>query len=228
MTRVELLKGAPLFAGLTDSEVEAIARDFTQRQFGSGETIVLQGDPGEVFYLIESGQVRIFVEGAEGQETSVILYGPREVFGELSVIDGLPRSASAVAIEHTTAHVLTGECFRQHLQRYPQLAFNFLNALSIRLRYSTEQVESLALLDVPGRLARKLLELAKTHGAPEPAGALRINLTLTQSELASLTGTTRESVNKALNAFRRQGLIALTAHGAITLLDPDGLRRLSS
>jgi CRP-like cAMP-binding protein len=208
--------------------VEAIARDFTQRQFGSGETIFLQGDPGEVFYLIESGQVRIFVEGAEGQETSVILYGPREVFGELSVIDGLPRSASAVAIEHTTAHVLTGECFRQHLQRYPQLAFNFLNALSIRLRYSTEQVESLALLDVPGRLARKLLELAKTHGAPEPAGALRINLTLTQSELASLTGTTRESVNKALNAFRRQGLIALTAHGAITLLDPDGLRRLSS
>ncbi|MEK7783964.1 MAG: Crp/Fnr family transcriptional regulator [Chloroflexota bacterium] len=217
----------PLFVGLTDAELDTLAKDFAQRQFKPGETIFQQGDPGQVLYLIEMGQVRIFVAGEEGQETSVILYGPREIFGELAVIDGLPRSAGAVAMDNTVVYMLTRDRFREHMRRFPQLALNFLKALSVRVRYSTQQVGSLALLDVPGRLARKLLEFAENYGVAGPEG-VRINLSLTQSDLASLTGTTRESINKALGAFKRQNLIIIHSQGSITIVDPDGLRELIS
>jgi len=224
--RLSVIKQMPLFAGLTDGELGALTRDLLCRQFREGEAIFQQGDPGQMLYLVESGQVRIYVQDEEGQETSVTLCGPGDMFGELAVIDGLPRSASAVAMDRTVVHILSRDRFREHMRRSPQLAFNFMKTLSVRVRYSTQQVSSLTLLDTPGRLARKLLELARDHGQVEPTG-VRINLTLTQSDLASLIGATRESVNKALGSFRRRGLI-LTHAGHITIVDPDALRELCS
>ena len=216
------LKQTPLFANLTDAEIEAIARDLAPRQFRQGETIFQQGDAGQLLYLIQSGRVRIFVMGDEGQETSVILYGPGDVFGELAVIDGLPRSAGAAAMEDTLVQTLSRDRLREHMRRAPQLALNFLKALSVRLRYSTQQVETLTFLDVPGRLVRKLLQLAQEYGLAEADG-VRIDTPLTQSDLASLTGATRESVNKALGALRRQGLVT-TRQGYVVITDPDALR----
>jgi CRP/FNR family transcriptional regulator/CRP/FNR family cyclic AMP-dependent transcriptional regulator len=220
------MKQSPLFAGLTDAELEALAQDLLQRQFQQGEAIFQQGDPGQMIYLIELGQVRIYVQDEDGQETSVTLCGPGDMFGELAVIDGLPRSASAVAMEDTVVNSLSRERFSEHMRRCPRLAFNFMVTLSERVRYSTQQVSSLTLLDTPGRLARKLLELARDHGRVGPDG-VRIDLTLTQSDLASLIGATRESVNEALGSFRRRGLI-LTHAGHITIVDPDALRELCS
>ena len=222
----DFLKHMSLFAGITDTELKSLAKDFVPNRFRQGETIFHQGDPGQVLYLIQSGQVRIFVMGDEGQETSVILYGPGDIFGELAVIEGLPRSASAVAMEDTIVLTLSRDLFREQMRRSPQLAFNFMKALSVRVRYSTQQVGSLAVLDVPGRLARKLLELAQQHGSVEPEG-VRINTALTQSDLASLIGTTRESINKTLGTFRRQGLV-LTKQGHIMIVDPDALREIGS
>ena len=222
--RLSVIKQMPLFAGLTDDELGALTRDLLCRRFREGEAIFQQGDPGQMLYLVESGQVRIYVQDEEGQETSVTLCGPGDMFGELAVIDGLPRSASAVAMDRTVVHILSRDRFREHMRRSPQLALNFMKTLSVRVRYSTQQVSSLTLLDTPGRLARKLLELARDHGQVEPTG-VRINLTLTQSDLASLIGATRESVNKALGVFRRQGLI-LTQQGHIVIIEPDALREM--
>jgi CRP-like cAMP-binding protein len=226
MARLDSFRHTPLFAGLAEAEMEAMAEDCLRRQFQPGEAIFQQGDPGQMLYLVESGQVRIYVQDEQGQETSVKLCGPGDIFGELAVIDGLPRSASAVAMGNTVVHILSRDRFREHMRRVPQLSLNFMKTLSERVRNSTLQMSSLTMLDTPGRLARKLLELAQEHGDVAPEG-VRINLTLTQSDLASLIGTTRESANKALGAFRRQGLI-LMRQGRIIITDPDALRALDS
>jgi CRP/FNR family cyclic AMP-dependent transcriptional regulator len=220
------MRRVPLFADLADAQVETLIRDFNRRRFQQDEAIFQQGDPGQALYMVESGQVRIYVQDEEGQETSVILCGPGDLFGELALIDGLPRSASAVAMEDTVVLALSHDRFREQMRRYPQVALNLMKALSVRVRYNTQQVGSLTLLDIPGRLARKLLELAQDHGQMEPDG-VRISLALTQSDLASLIGTTRESVNKAMSTFRREGLI-LVRQNHITIADPDALRKYAS
>ena len=220
------LKQTPLFAGIADAELAVLARDFVPKRFPQGQTILHQGDAGQTLYLIQSGSVRIYVMDETGQETSVTLSGPGDIFGELALIDDLPRSASAVAMLDTVVLTLGREMFREHLRRSPQLALNFLKALSIRVRHSTQQVGSLTFLDVPARLARKLLELAQDHGVAEPDG-VRIDTVLTQTDLASLIGATRESINKALGALRRQGLVE-TRQGRILIVDADALRELGS
>lgn len=225
-SRLIFFRQVPLFAELTESELAELVKDLARREFKQGESIFAQGDPGQVLYLIESGQVRIFVHGSEGHERSVVFYGSGDIFGELAVIDGLPRSASAEATENTVVYTLNRDLFREHMRRAPQLALNFMKALSVRVRHTTDQVGNLALLDVPSRLARKLLELAQNHGQVEAEG-VRVNLTLTQSELASMIGATRESINKALGNFKRQGLIRME-QGHIIIVDPDLLREISS
>lgn len=225
-TRLDFLKRIALFHGLTESELTGLSADFVSRQFRQGDMIFLQGDPGQSLYLIESGRVRIYVQEDSGHETSVIYYSTGDIFGELSVIDGLPRSASATALDDTVVLMLSRDRLRAHLRTMPQLAHNFMQALSVRVRYSTLQVGSRTLLDVPARLARKLLETAQLHGAVAADG-VRLNVTLTQSELASLIGATRESINKALAHLKREGVIRIDQN-QITILDPDALRELSS
>lgn len=223
---MDFLKHLPLFTGLSPAELSALAADFTTRHFAPGDVIFLQGDPGQALYLIETGRVRIYVQDEGGQETSVIFYRSGDIFGELSVIDGLPRSASAVAAGDTVVHVLSRERLRAHLRASPQLAYNFMQALSVRVRYSTQQVGSLTLRDVPGRLARKLLELAQGYGRVDADG-VRIGMPLTQSDLASLIGATRESANKALGHFKRDGFIRFDQN-EIVILDPDALREIGA
>ncbi len=219
------LHDVPLFEGLTGSELGLITEDMTKRRFRAGDKIFEEGDPGEVLYLIESGQVRIYVHGSgKGLETSVFLCGrPGEIFGELAIVDGLPRSASATAMENTIVHTLSREAFQRHMRRAPQLALNFMKLLSVRVRYNTKQVKSLALTSVSSRLARLLLKLAQDYGVVETAG-VRINTNLKQTDLASLIGATRESTNKVLSIFRREDLIRKD-DGDIVVLDPELLRR---
>jgi CRP-like cAMP-binding protein len=222
--RIEFLKRLSLFTNLTDAELNTLAKDFTARRFQQGETIFFQGDPGQALYLIEAGRVRIYVHDDGGQEISVIFLSAGDIFGELAVIDGLPRSASAIAADETIVHVLTRERLRAHLLASPQLAYNFMQALAVRVRYSTLQVGNLTLHDVPGRLARKLVELAQGFGRVTADG-VKIDMTLTQSDLASLIGATRESTNKALGNFKRGGIIRMEQN-QITIIDPDALREL--
>lgn len=224
--RIAVLKQTTFFAELSAEELQSLAHDFVTREFRQGELIFYQGDTGRVLYLIAEGRVRIYVQmqNEEGQEKSVILYGPGDVFGDMAVIDDRPRSANAVAVTDTTVLLLSRENLHKHLRRSNQLALNFIQVLSNRLRYNTEQFYDVY-LDVPGRLARRLLELAERHGQPEGEG-IRINFPLTQSDLAYLVGTTRESVNKSLGTFRKQGFIRMQQN-YVVILDAKALQKIS-
>ncbi|MCP4417873.1 MAG: Crp/Fnr family transcriptional regulator [Chloroflexi bacterium] len=223
MKTIRFLKEIPLFQELSTQQLQAISQDVQPRHFGRGDIIFREGDPGQVLYLVLSGHVRIYVNGLDGSETSVILFGrPGDIFGELAVIDGLPRSATAVSLDKTTLYTISRESFRQHMLRYPQLALNFMKELTHRVRYNTRQMDSLATLPVSQRLARKLLELAQDYGRIETDSVI-IDMTMTQTNLASLIGATRESTNKCMNDFRERRLIWFE-YGRITILDADALR----
>ena len=222
---VLFFRSVPLFEDLSEHDLTTVVPDMTKRRFRAGDKIFREGDPGEVLYLVQSGQVRIYVHGTgTGIETSVFLCGrPGEIFGELAIVDGLPRSATATAMEETVVYTLSREAFQRHMRRVPQLALNFMKLLSVRVRYNTKQVKSLALMTVSSRLARLLLKLAQDYGVVQTAG-VRINTNLKQSDLASLIGATRESTNKVLRIFRKEELIC-NDEGDIVVLDPEALRQ---
>jgi CRP/FNR family transcriptional regulator/CRP/FNR family cyclic AMP-dependent transcriptional regulator len=222
MSKVTLLRNVPFFASLSDQELEVLADSLGKRTFGKGMIIFHKGSPGQTMYIIESGKVRIFILSESGQEISVNIYGPGDVFGELALLDGLPRSAGAVAMEKTVTFTLHRDDFLRHLEASPRMARSIMEVLSTRVRYTTDYAESLAFLDVYGRVAAKLLELADRYGVQKEG--IEIELRLTQAELASWVGTTRESVNKVLGTFRDYGLIEVEGQ-RITILDQPGLER---
>lgn len=213
----------PLFAGLSEAQLTQLERDVVARRYEPGTQIFREGDAGQLLYLIQSGQVRIFVNGLGGTETDVILFGrPGELFGELSVIDGLPRSATAVALDETVLLTIGREPFRQHMRNIPRLAMNFMQILSKRVRYNTYQIDSFARLSVSQRLARKLLELVQDFGRVQEDGVF-IDMYLPQTVLAGMIGATREMVNRCLRKFREAGWIKVS-QGYITIFDPEALR----
>jgi len=217
-----MLRKVPLFAGLSDQELEVLADSLGKRTFGKGMIIFHKGSPGQTLYIIESGKVRIFIISESGQEISVNIYGAGDVFGELALLDGLPRSAGAMAMEKTVTLTLHRDDFLRHLEDYPRMAKSIMEVLSTRLRYTTTYAESLSFLDVYGRVAAKLLELADRYGVQKDG--VEIDLRLTQAELATWVVATRESVNKVLGTFRDQGVIKVEAQ-RITILDRRELER---
>jgi CRP/FNR family transcriptional regulator/CRP/FNR family cyclic AMP-dependent transcriptional regulator len=221
MSRVTLLRDVELFACLSDGELEALAERLGRRTFGKGVILFHKDSPGQTLYLVESGQVRIFLLSESGQEISLNLYGPGQCFGEMALLDGLPRSAGAVTLERTVVHTLHRRDFSQCLERYPCLAQTIIELLCARLRYTTAYAESLAFLDVHGRVATRLLELADRYGV-EVAHGEAIELRLTQADLAGWVAATRESVNKVLSTFRDGQLIQVDGQ-RITVLDRRGL-----
>jgi CRP-like cAMP-binding protein len=223
MSRVELLKNVSFFAGLSERELNSLANCLASRTFGRGVIIFHKDSPGRTLYIIESGKVRIFVLSESGREVSVNIYGPGEVFGELALLDGLPRSAGAMVVEKATVLTLHREDFLWHLKEYPHMARSIVEILTARLRYTTAHAASLAFLDVYGRVAGKLLELADRYGV-ERGEAVEIGLQLTQAELGSWVAATREHVNRVLGAFRDQGLIRIDGQ-RITVLDRQRLKR---
>lgn len=223
MSRLTLLRNVSLFSRLSEEELEVLSDSLRRRTFGKGMIIFQKDSPGQSLYIVETGKVRIFILSEAGQEISVRVYGCGEVFGELSMLDGLPRSAGAIAMDKTQVLTLHRDDFLALLERYPRMAPGIIATLSSRVRYTTEYAESLAFLDVNGRVAKRLLELADLYGVNRERGT-EIDLGLTQRELASLVGSTRESVNKVVGTFRDLGLIEVEGQ-RITVLDPRGLKR---
>lgn len=194
----QFLAGISLFATLDVEELRDLAAVTRRHAFHQGELIFHRDDPGATLFVIKSGRVRIFISSQEGQEVALAVFGPGEAFGELALFDGQPRSASAVAIEPVETYCIQRADFIAVATRRPRIALQMLATLSHRLRQTDAMVEDLLFLDVHGRVAKKLLELAESNGTRTPDG-IRIEMKLTQSDLAAMVGASRESVNKVMS-----------------------------
>src|SRR5881409_1491489 len=160
------LKQVPLFAGLEDEDIRELMSVTRRRTFRSGEVIFHRDDPGQVLYVIKEGKVKICLISPDGQEISLVVLGKGEYFGEFSLFDGLPRSADAISLERTECYTLQRNDFDKVIMKNPKIALKMLEALTKRLRSTDQMVEDLIFLDVYGRVAKKLLELAETHSVP--------------------------------------------------------------
>ena len=205
------LKQVPLFAGLADEDIDELMSVAKRRTFRSGEVIFHREDPGQVLYVIKEGKVKISLISPDGQEISLVVFGKGECFGEFALLDGLPRSADAVAMEKVECYTLQRSDFHKAIMKNPKIAIQVMEVLSKRLRSTDQMVEDLIFLDVYGRVAKKLLELADTHGTKVENG-IRIDVRLTQQELASMVGSSRESVNKVMGYFTDKNFISTDKH----------------
>lgn len=215
----QLIRDLPLLARLADDDLSALASRGRVHTYPPGAIIFREGDPGDSLHIVISGRVRIAVLSPSGEEATLALLGPGESCGELSLLDGKPRSASAIASQATKTLVVKRDGFLQWLSGRPGAARALLETLSLRMRRTDEALADLAFMDLTQRLGKRLLDLA----APNPSGA---RLRITQSELAAMLGASRESVNKQLNAFAREGWVVL-GRGSVTLKDPAALQDLA-
>jgi CRP/FNR family cyclic AMP-dependent transcriptional regulator len=222
MSVAGLLRHSALFADLREEERIALADCLGRRVFARDAILFHQGSPAQSLYLIESGAVRIFADGEMGQEITLDIYGPDECFGETALLDGNVRLTSAMALEKTVTYALSRDDFLRCLDQHPQVARQVMALLAHRLEHATAYAENLAFLNVAGRVAAVLLELAARYGSE--AGSLGPDVHLTQAELASWVCASREMVNRVLHAYRDQGLIEMAGH-AIVITDPAGLKR---
>ena len=218
----DMLGKISLFGQVGDDILAGVSAQLHRKTFRKGTIIFHKDQAGDALYIVESGRVRIFLPTQGGEELTVDVAGPGDVFGELALLDGRPRSASAGTLEDTVTFTISRDEFQKYLERAPQLAAALVELLSSRLRHVTEYAESLAFLDVHGRLARTLLEMSERYGVHKDG--IEIDFDLTQADLATMVGATRERVNRALATFRAQGLIELRGR-KIVLLDTDRLRQ---
>ena len=206
------LKQVPLFADLADEEVRELMTVARRRTFRAGEVIFHREDPGQVLYVIKEGKVKICQISPDGQEMTLTVLGKGEYFGELALLDGLPRSTDAIASERVECYTLQRTDFHNAIMKNPKIAIQALEVLSKRLRNTNQMVEDMIFLDVYGRVAKKLVELADAHGAKAEDGGIRIEMRLTQQELASMVGASRESVNKVMGYFTEKNFISTDKH----------------
>ncbi len=221
MSSALAFKQNPLFAQLSMGQLIRLAELARTHRYGKEHVVFNEGDPGTALYTIVKGRVKISQSSPDGKERTLALLGPGDVLGELALLDGGPRSADAVIAEDAELLVIPREDFLTFVMEQPQVAMSLLVVLSQRLRHTNLLVHDAAFFDVRGRLARVLLELARADGAAEPGGAL-VCPKLTQSELASMVGVTRESVNKWLRYYERSGTVT-RRRGRLVVLAPQRL-----
>lgn len=218
------LKSVPFFARLSESEIDALAGKLIVRNFSPDQIIFHLGDPAGLLYIITAGKVKISYSSPEGQEAVLAILGSGDFFGELALLDDSPRSATAEAIEAAETLTLHRDEFLEYIDSNPAFARHVLNVLARRIRHLNNQISDIFFLDLPARLARILLLLADQHGSPKPEGIV-INLSLTQTDLAEMTGATRVSINKALGRFRRADWVRVNGR-QLTILDRQALEKL--
>jgi len=220
--KVGALAKVSLFARLSTREAAALAENIHPRNYKTGEIIFHKDDPGITFHLILEGLVKVFVTSDEGQEAVLIILKGGEFFGELSLFDGAPRSASASAIEPTETLVIQRDDFLEFIRQHPDAALNIFSVLASRMRRADGVIADAAFLDLPSRIAKKLIELAQSFFARE-GNQIEIDIKLRQQDVASMVSATRESVNRVLTSLDEQGIIHINRQ-KITILRPDLLQ----
>ena len=221
---VDALRACGLFAGVDDAELKAIARQMRSRRYRNGETIFHQDDPGDALHVVVEGAVKIVLPSAEDSEPAIMAtLRPGDFFGALALLDGAPRSATAVALGRTETLVLRREAFLDLVDSDRSLRVALLASLSREIRSITAHVQDLHFLDLPGRLARRILREAE--GRPRASdGSVHLPWPYTQSELAGMIGGSRQSVNRLLAELVDEGLIELR-RDALVIPNPVALER---
>jgi CRP/FNR family transcriptional regulator len=218
-----VLAGVPLFAGLDGETASILVRALTTRSVERGHVVFSEGDAGDRLFVVLHGKVKISRAAADGRENLLAVLGPGEMFGELSLFDPGPRTATVTAVTDAALASLDHDDLRPLLLQQPGVAVQLLRALAQRLRRTNEAMADLVFTDVPGRVAKALLDLADKFGTPED-GSVRVRHDLTQEELAQLVGASRETVNKALSEFASRGWLRLEGR-TVLLLEAERLAR---
>jgi len=221
--QVGALGGSALFAALDAEAQEALRRSMVEVRLRRGQVLFSEGDPGDRLYVVTQGKIKLGRTAADGRENLLAVLGPGEMFGELSIFDPGPRTATATAITPATLSGLGHDDLQPWLQDRPEMASRLLGALARRLRRTNEAMGDLVFRDVPGRVAKALLDMAARFGVSAEDG-LRVTHDLTQEELAQLVGASRETVNKALADFAGRGFLRLEGRGVV-ILDVERLTR---
>ncbi|MCB0094394.1 MAG: Crp/Fnr family transcriptional regulator [Caldilineaceae bacterium] len=219
--RIEFLHSIPLFAALSDAELNLLLQDLRPKEYGKDEIVLRQGDESRELYIVFKGKVRIYKVSPSGNETSIAIFGERDIIGEQSAIDGAPRQSSAKAINAVTLLVMSHEAFAHHLQNIPKLMLGLVQLLNQKLRWTAAFAESVAQFDAAGRLLHILLLYNEQYGVrTEENGHVYhvLDLSLNQTDLASLVGARREWVNRILGDWRKRGLMEFN-NGVVTILD---------
>ncbi|HEY4223121.1 MAG TPA: Crp/Fnr family transcriptional regulator [Myxococcota bacterium] len=223
---VDLLKDVPLFAGLDHDDLARLSLLITEKHYPKDTVIVSATDPGDALYIVAEGEVKVSLWSDNGREIILSTLGPGSFFGEMSLVDGEPRSANVACLSDSLLLRLGRKEFLQALRGYPTIAINVMTEVCVRLRRADESIGNLALLDVYGRVARFLLERCEEEGDPVPEGHL-IKKMPTQQHIASRIGTSRETVSRALSEFQRRGFIEQRGKGLLVRegLDPKAVSR---
>lgn len=216
------LGALPLFNELPLEVLQQLNLMLRRKTFAAGIDIITAEQPGEVVYIILSGTVKIHAEQADGSTVILAILGAGELFGEMSVLENIGRSATVVTLEEATILWMDRLSFEASLHTMPELNYNLTRIFSRRLRLANAQIQALATLDVFGRVARQLLAFANEYGERQAAGTL-IPLRLTQSDLAGMVGASRVRVNQVLVFYKQQGYITVDQDARITVLEYDAL-----
>jgi CRP/FNR family cyclic AMP-dependent transcriptional regulator len=214
----DFLATIPLFSGLSRDELNKFAELTRERAYPKGSVILFQDDPGDSLFVLRHGRVKVVLIGEDGREVILGVLEPGAHFGELALIDDQPRSAHVIAMDDAQLLILRREDFRRRVEANPSVAWALLTELSRRLRRADQKIGGLVLLDVPGRIARLLLDLASEGGGPT------IEKALTHQTIAQMIGASRETVSRAMKEFQDQGLIRVERR-RIALGDRDALQK---
>jgi CRP/FNR family cyclic AMP-dependent transcriptional regulator len=219
----EVLTKAPLFAELDEGSAAALEQAMGTLRLTKGEILFREGETEDRLYVVVAGKIKLGRSGSAGRENLLAVLGPGQMFGELSVFDPGPRSTTATAVTAVEIRTLEHDELMHWIEGHPEVARSLLGQLAGRLRRANDVVADLVFSDVPGRVAKQLLELARRFGDRKDDG-VHVHHDLTQEELAQLVGASRETVNKALADFAARGWIRLEPR-SVTLLDVERVER---
>lgn len=220
MTTPSALRNVPLFSQLRDGDLERLGRDMRTRTYPKKSVIISAHQPGDTFYILLSGQVKVMLIGEDGREVMLTLIKSGDFFGEMSLVDDEPSAATVIAMEESQLLLLHRDDFRRCLNEMPGVAFGLLRALCTRLRDADSKIGGLILLDVPGRVARLFLRLADENDGTH------VQLPPTHQVIAQLVGSSRETVSRTIRALATQQLIE-TSRQRITIRDRGALERIA-
>lgn len=216
MENLQYLQKCVLFSGLPDEQLSEISSLLLERSYQKGRFIFMEGEPGEALYLLKSGFIKLTKRLEDGREHILHFVNPGDVFAEVVLFDGGTYPATAEVQEDCVVGVLRNQDIERLLNQHPAMAVSMLRIMSRRLRTAQEKVMNLALHDTARRLAFALLKMSDEHGLKKSQGTL-INLNLTNQELANLTGSSRETINRMLNSFKRAGAIDVDRQQIVVL-----------